>query len=86
MAKTAAKRPSAAKPKGTIPATKAGKIAVKRLGRNYKTGNFQKGVDDIMASGKSKASAEAIMGAQYWREVAKVQGKKKAPPKKKRGK
>jgi hypothetical protein len=82
MAKTTAKP----KPKGTIPATKAGRIAVKRLGRNYKTGNFAKGVKDIMAGGKSKDVAEKIMGAQYWREVAKVAGKKKAPPKKKRGK
>jgi hypothetical protein len=78
MAKTTAKRTP--KPKGTIPATKAGKIAVKRLGRTTKTGNFAKGVQDIMASGKSKGSAEAIMGAAYWREVAKVQGKKKPAP------
>jgi hypothetical protein len=70
------------KPKRTIPATKAGKVAVKRLGRNYKTGNFAKGVQDIMASGKSKASAEAIMGAQYWRAVKKVQGKKRSPKRK----
>jgi hypothetical protein len=86
MAKTTAK--PKAKPKHTIPATKAGKAAVKRLGRNYKTGNFAKGVADIMASGKSKDVAEKIMGAQYWREVAKVQGKKKPAkgPAKKRGK
>jgi hypothetical protein len=83
---TKAKPKPKPKPKRTIPATKAGKVAVKRLGRNYRTGNFAKGVADIMASGKSKDAAEKIMGAQYWREVAKVAGKKKAPPKKKRGK
>lgn len=52
------------KPKG-----KRGRIAVARLGRNYKTGNFEKGVADIQAKGLSKESAEKIMGAQYWKKV-----------------
>jgi hypothetical protein len=59
------------------PRGKRGLVAVKRLGRTYKTGNFAKGVQDIEASGKSPEVAKKIMGAQYWREVAQAKGKKK---------
>jgi hypothetical protein len=71
------------KPKG-----KRGLVAVKRLGRTYKTGNFAKGVADIVATGKSPEVAKKIMGAQYWKEVAKAQGKRKPAkgPAKKGGK
>jgi hypothetical protein len=60
------------KPKG-----KRGLAAVKRLGRTYKTGNFAKGVQDLMDAGSSHEAAQKIMGAQYWKEVAKAKGKKK---------
>jgi hypothetical protein len=69
------------KPKGA-----RGRAAVKRLGRTYKTGNFDRGVKAIVQSGKSKESAAAIMGAAYWREVAKAQGKKPAKGPAKKGK
>jgi len=54
------------KPKGA-----AGRAAVKRLGRNYKTGNFDKGVKAIEKKGLSSESAQRIMGAQYWEKVRK---------------
>lgn len=54
------------KPKG-----KAGLVAVERLGRTTKTGNFDKGVSNLMAHGHSMASAKAIMGSQYWAQVKK---------------
>jgi len=49
------------KPKG-----KKGMAAVKRLGRNYKTGNFDK---IAAAAGKKYGSSEAgkrVAGAIYW--------------------
>lgn len=62
------------KPKGA-----RGRAAVKRLGRNYKTGNFDKGVKDIVASGKSKEVAKKIMGKQYWNKVKKQSKEAKKP-------
>lgn len=55
------------KPKG-----KRGQVAVERLGRNYKTGNFDKGVDELQRHGYSMEAAKKIMGKQYWNKVNKA--------------
>ena len=52
------------KPKG-----KRGVVAVQRLGRNYKTGNFQLIVDRLMKRGYSKAQATKIAAKIYWLKV-----------------
>ena len=51
------------------PKNKQALVAAKRLGRNYVTGNFKKGVAAIEKTGKSTEAAKKIMGAQYWKQV-----------------
>lgn len=52
------------KPKGA-----RGRAAVKRLGRNYKTGKFNEIVDALMKKGYSKEKATKIAAAMYWAKV-----------------
>lgn len=54
------------KPKG-----KRGRAAVKRLGRNYKTGNF----DKIAKKAGGGAKGKRIAGAIYWKKVRARRGK-----------
>ena len=55
------------KPKG-----KRGVVAVKRLGRNYKTGNFDKITAAAGAKYGSSKAGKRVAGAIYW---AKARGK-----------
>ena len=52
------------KPKG-----KRGVAAVERLGRRYKTGNFDKLVAKLMKRGYSKEAATKIAAKVYWSKV-----------------
>ena len=54
------------KPKG-----EKGLAAVKRLGRNYKTGGFARIAKKAMARGASAQAAKRIAGAVYWKMVRK---------------
>lgn len=76
MASTPEDPPKKKKDKHMKPKGARGRAAVRRLGRNYKTGNFEKGVKDLEAEGHSSESAHRIMGAQYWGKVKKHRGKK----------
>jgi len=58
------------KPKGA-----RGRAAVKRLGRNYKTGKFDEIVKALMKKGKSKEAATKIAAAYYWSKVKQHRGK-----------
>lgn len=68
------------KPKG-----KKGRVAVKRLGRNYKTGNFNKIAKNVAKNyqkkGISKKKAEEIgkkvAGKIYWNKVKARKRKRK---------
>jgi uncharacterized membrane protein YebE (DUF533 family) len=52
------------KPKG-----KAGMVAVKRLGRNYKTGGFDKIANKTAKEYGSKAAGDRVAGSVYWNMV-----------------
>jgi len=58
------------KPKG-----KRGKAAVKRLGRNYKTGGFNKIANKATKKYGSKAAGKRVAGAIYQKMVRKRQHK-----------
>ena len=59
------------KPKG-----KAGKAAVERLGRTYKTGGFGKIASKAAKKYGSRAAGERVAGAVYWGMVKKKKGSK----------
>lgn len=59
------------KPKG-----KRGLAAVKRLGRNYKTGVFNGIVRNAESEGKSETVAKKIAGRVYWNKTKKRLGLK----------
>lgn len=57
------------KPKGA-----RGKASVKRLGRTYKTGGFNKIANKAAKKYGSKAAGKRVAGAIYWK-MAKKRGK-----------
>ena len=61
----------------TIPKTKRGKAAVKRLGRTKKTGGFAKIAKKAGKKYGSKKSGERVAGKVYWNMVKKRKRKKK---------
>ena len=63
--------------KGTIPKTKRGKAAVKRLGRTRKTGGFAKIAKKAAKKYGSKKTGKKVAGAVYWKMVRKRRGRKK---------
>lgn len=52
------------KPKGA-----RGRAAVKRLGRTYKTGNFDKIANKAAKKYGSKAAGRRVAAAIYWKKV-----------------
>jgi len=58
------------KPKGA-----RGVAAVKRLGRNYKTGKFDLIVRTLMKRGYNKEQATKIAAKMYWLKVRQNRGK-----------
>lgn len=58
------------KPKGN-----RGKVAVQRLGRNYKTGKFNDIVQALMKKGYSKEQATKIAAHVYWAKVKARRGR-----------
>jgi len=54
------------KPKG-----KRGRVAVKRLGRTYKTGNFEKIAKKAAKKYGSKEAGKRVAAAVYWKKVKK---------------
>lgn len=54
------------KPKG-----KRGRVAVKRLGRNYKTGTFNKIAKKAAKRYGSAAAGKRVAAAVYWKKVRK---------------
>lgn len=54
------------KPKGA-----RGRAAVKRLGRNYKTGGFAKIANKAAKEYGSKAAGQRVAAAVYWRKAKK---------------
>ena len=73
----------------TKPKGKRGLIAVRRLGRNYKTGNFDKIAEKVAESyerrgvpaAKAERIGEATAGKLYWKKVNVRRRKKRANPK-----
>ena len=59
------------KPKG-----KKGRAAVKRLGRNYKTGGFNKIANAAAKEYGSEAAGKRVAGKVYWNKVKKRKKKK----------
>lgn len=59
-------RPKKQKPKG-----RRGTAAVRRLGRTYKTGGFQRIVESALSRGYSPESAKRIAASVYWKMVRK---------------
>lgn len=60
------------KPKG-----KRGLVAVKRLGRNYKTGTFEQIEAKAAERYGSEEAGSRVAGSIYWRKVRKRQRKGK---------
>jgi hypothetical protein len=59
------------KPKG-----RQGLAATKRLGRNYKTGGFNRIVQDCMRRGGSAEKCKKIAASVYWKKVREYMGRK----------
>lgn len=59
----------------SVPKTKRGKAAVKRLGRTKKTGGFAKIANKAAKEYGSKKAGQRVAGAIYQRMVRKHQGK-----------